>query len=67
MKNDFLRRFFPPGPVLSLSLIGLMLLGGLLYSKAVKAQRFLEPVLAITQPNITFSENLSRLLLAEFG
>jgi len=67
MKGETWRRFFPPGPVLSLTLLGFMIFGGLLYSKAVKAQRFLEPVLAITQPSITFSENLSRLILAEFG
>ncbi len=57
----------PPGPILILTLIGLLLLSALLYYRAVRIQRFLEPVLAITQPRITFSNNINNLLLREFG
>lgn len=68
MKLERITKFImPPGPVLSLTLLGLMALGGVLYSRAVRAQRFLEPVLAITQPSTTFSDSVSRLLLTEFG
>lgn len=57
----------PPGPILILTLIGLLLLSALLYYRAIKIQRFLEPALAITQPKIIFSKNINNLLLREFG
>ena len=68
MKGVDIKKFIlPPGPILILTLIGLLLLSALLYYRAVKIQRFLEPALAITQPRITFSKNINNLLLREFG
>ena len=68
MKGVSIKKFIlPPGPILILTLIGLLLLSALLYYRAVRIQRFLEPVLAITQPRITFSRNINNLLLREFG
>jgi len=68
MKKVSINKFIlPPGPILILTLIGLLLLSALLYYRAVKIQRFLEPVLAITQPRIAFSKNIYNLLLREFG
>lgn len=63
----YIRAFIPPGPVLSLTLIGIMLLGALLYSRAVRIQRFLEPSVAISEPRITFNRKVSNLLIGEFG
>jgi len=63
-----LRRYaVPPGPILSLTLIGILLLGGVIYYRAVKIQRFLEPALAVSQPRIQFSETLNLLIRKEFG
>ena len=68
MKGTSIKKFIlPPGPILILTLIGLLLLSALLYYRAVKIQRFLEPALAITQPRITFSKNINNLILREFG
>lgn len=55
-----------PGPIVSLTLIGLMLLGALLYYRAVTIQRFLEPALAISEPRIVFAKRLSEVLRREF-
>lgn len=55
------------GPVFSLLLIGLILLCGLLYYRAVKIQRYLEPALAIAQPRNDFSMKIARLFQQEFG
>lgn len=57
----------PPGPILGLLLIGLVLLSGLLYYRAVKVQRFLEPALALSQPRNEFSKNITRIFQKEFG
>ncbi len=68
MKGKSLWRFVPPaGPVLGLLLIGLVLLSGMLYYRAVKIQRFLEPALALSQPRNEFSKNISRMFQMEFG
>jgi hypothetical protein len=56
-----------PGPILSLTLIGILILSAVLYYRAVKIQRFLEPALAITTPRIEFSEAIRKLLVKEFG
>jgi hypothetical protein len=61
------KTFLPPGQLLGLILIGLMLLSGLVYYKAVKAQRYLEPTLAIAQPRITFANNISSMIEDKFG
>lgn len=55
------------GPVLSLLLIGLVLLSALLYYRAVKIQRFLEPALAISQPRNEFSKKIKQTFQKEFG
>jgi hypothetical protein len=68
MEKGFNRKFIPPpGPLLGVILIGVLLLSALLYYRAVKIQRFLEPALAISQPRIKFSRNINNLLLKEFG
>ncbi len=61
------RFFFLPGPVLSLTLIGILLLSAVLYYRAVQIQRFLEPALAISTPRFAFSKNMNLLLSKEFG
>jgi hypothetical protein len=57
----------PPGPILSLTLIGLLLLSAVVYYRAVKIQRFLEPALAFSQPRLQFSQSVNNLLSKEFG
>ena len=44
----FIRTIAPAGPLLSLALIGVMLLSAVLYYRAVRIQRFLEPSVAVT-------------------
>jgi hypothetical protein len=68
MTKTSIRKFIlPPGPILSLTLIGLVILGALLYYQAVKIQRFLEPALAVSQPKMRFTQNITNLLSKEFG
>lgn len=68
MKKYSIRRFiFPPGPILSLTLIGLLLLSAVLYYRAINMQRFLEPALAVSQPRIDFAKNIRGLISKEFG
>ena len=57
----------PPGPILSLLLIGLVLLSALLYYRAVKIQRFLEPALALSQPRNEFTKSINQKFEQEFG
>jgi hypothetical protein len=57
----------PPGPLLSLLLVGLVLLSGLLYYRAVRIQRFMEPALALSQPRNDFSEAIAQNVEKEFG
>ncbi len=57
----------PPGPLLSLLLIGMVLLSGLLYYRAVKIQRFLEPALALSQPRNEFTNSIGKTFEKEFG
>ncbi len=65
--KDVIKKLLPPpGPILSLALIGLMLLGGHLYYKAVRFQRFLEPALALTQPGSRFDQQVMDLIRQEF-
>jgi len=63
----FRKIILPPGPILSMTLIGLLLLSALLYYRSVKIQRFLEPALAISEPRIKFNRDISALLTKEFG
>lgn len=66
MKLGPIRKFIlPPGPILSLTLIGLLLLSATLYYRAVKIQRFLEPALALSQPRNEFAEYIDSLLKKE--
>jgi hypothetical protein len=68
MKAGNVWKYMPSvGPVLSLLLIGLVLLSAMLYYRAVKIQRFLEPALALSQPRYEFSKSLRQLFLKEFG
>ncbi len=61
-------RWLPPsGPVISLLLIGLVLFSALLYYRAVKIQRFLEPALALSRPRNEFTKRISELFHKEFG
>jgi len=63
-----MRKFILPlGPLLSLTLIGILVLSALLYYRAVKIQRFLEPALAISQPRMKFTQSITSLLSNEFG
>jgi hypothetical protein len=57
----------PPGPVISLALIGLVLLSSLLYYRSVKIQRFLEPALALSQPRNEFTKHIKQIIQKEFG
>jgi hypothetical protein len=68
MNGKSLWRYAPSvGPVLSLLLIGLVLLSALLYYRAVKIQRFLEPALALSQPRNEFSKSIKVIFQKEFG
>ncbi len=68
MKAETFRKYIlPPGPVLSLILVGIMVLSALLYYRAVKIQRFLEPALALSQPRTELAEQLNSLMAKEFG
>jgi hypothetical protein len=48
-------------------LVGVLLLSAILYYRAVKIQRFLEPALAISEPRTKFSQGVRNLLTREFG
>ena len=68
MNGRSLWKYLPPaGPVLSLALIGLLLLSALLYYRAIKIQRFLEPALAISQPRNEFAQSVNLIFQKEFG
>ena len=61
-------KYIPPaGPVLSLLLVGFVLLSALLYYRAVKIQRFLEPALALSQPRNEFAKHIKSIFQKEFG
>jgi len=68
MKTEKIGKYLlPPGPILSLTLIGLLLLSAVVYYRAVKIQRFLEPALAISQPRMQFTGEMNNLLMKDFG
>ncbi len=68
MKPDAIKKLIPPvGPLFSLTLIGLLLLSAILYYRAVKIQRFLEPALAISEPRMNFNKNITALIAREFS
>lgn len=68
MKTEKIKKFLlPPGPILALTLIGLLLLSALLYYRSVRIQRFLEPALAMSEPRLKFGQNINDLISKEFG
>ncbi len=68
MNGKSLWKFVPSsGPILSLLLVGLVLLSALLYYRAVKIQRFLEPALALSQPRNEFAKHVKSIFQKEFG
>jgi hypothetical protein len=68
MNGKSLWKYTPPaGPILSLLLIGLVLLSALVYYRAVKIQRFLEPALALSQPRNEFTKSINQKFQKEFG
>lgn len=68
MNDRSLWKYVPqPGPTFSLLLIGLVLLSALIYYRAVKIQRFLEPALALSQPRNEFAKNINLIFQKEFG
>jgi hypothetical protein len=67
MNVKSLWKYLPPvGPIFSIMLIGLVLLGALLYYRAVKIQRFLEPALALSQPRNEFTKSINTIFVKEF-
>jgi len=67
MNTRSLWKYVPPaGPVLILTLISLVLLSGLLYYRAIKIQRFMEPALAIAQPRNEFTRAITLVVQKEF-
>ena len=68
MNFDRLKKIIPTAaPVGILILIGILLLSALLYYKSVRAQRYLEPSLALAQPRIAFANKVTLLFQKEFG
>jgi len=68
MNGKSVWKYAPPaGPTLSLLLIGLVLLSALVYYRAVKVQRFLEPALALSQPRNEFTKSINQKFKKEFG
>jgi hypothetical protein len=68
MNQKQIQKLIPPAaPIVILALIGLLLLSALLYYKAVRAQRYLEPSLALVQPGIEFAHKIRLLFKEEFG
>ena len=68
MKYKRIQKFIPhPVPIVILTLIGLLLLSALLYYKAVRSQRYLEPSLALAQPRIEFIHKIGLFFQEEFG
>ena len=57
---------FDQGLLASITLSGILLLSAVLYYRAVKVQRFLEPALAISQPKIEFARKINRIVSEEF-
>jgi hypothetical protein len=67
MNIKSLWKYIPPaGPIFSIMLIGLVLLSALLYYRAVKIQRFLEPALALSQPRNEFTKSINSIFEKEF-
>ncbi len=68
MNVDRLKKIIPTAaPIGIFILIGMLFLGALLYYKSVRAQRYLEPSLALAQPRIEFANKVNLLFEKEFG
>lgn len=67
MKKLFKKLFIPVGPIILISLIGILLLSSLLYYRSIKVQRFLEPALALSEPRLKFIQNINNIVLKEFS
>jgi len=67
MAGDNPRRFFHAEQMIGLILAGILMLSGLLYYRAVRAQRYLEPTLALAVPRISFTRRVQALIASEFG
>jgi hypothetical protein len=65
-EKDILR-FISTELVVGAILIGMIILGALVYAKAVKFQRFIEPMLAVLQPRDEFTVRFNSLIREEFG
>jgi len=63
----FRKLILQPGPILSLTLIGILLLSAVIYYRAINVQRFLEPALALSEPRLKFSQNIRDILSKEFS
>ena len=66
-KQENRGRLIPDEPVVILILIGMILIGALLYYRAVNLQRFLEPALAVLEPRTQLSMRLKNLAKEELG
>lgn len=66
--KDIVNRFkIQTGPIVGITLIGILILSSLLYYRAIKIQRFLEPALALSEPRIKFNNDINALIEKEFG
>lgn len=61
-----IRGKLPAGPVFALLLVGLLLLSGLFYYRAVNVQRYLEPALALSLPRSILAQRINAALEREF-
>ncbi len=60
------RRLVPIELVVGTTLVGMILLGALAYSNAVRFQRFIEPMLAVLQPRGEFTGRFGSMIMREF-
>lgn len=67
MKKLYKKFSLPLGPIILISLIGILLLSSLLYYRSIKVQRFLEPALALSEPRLKFSQKINNIVLKEFS
>ncbi len=59
-------RMVPIELVIGTTLVGMILLGALVYSNAVRFQRFIEPMLAVLQPRGEFTGRFGSMIMREF-
>jgi hypothetical protein len=60
-------RFMSAGPVMSLTLVALIMTGAVFYYRSTQIQRFIEPALAVFQPRSEFHHALLDAVNGEFG